>query len=539
MKKVLVILVLCLAFGSAVLSAPNVVIYRYQDKGFIRDDTKWSAGKKTALLVHGFPIFSQGKCRDGMVGLATHLSRARKVDGVNLPSYDAIYAVEYPTKYHILDTAAVLADIVNARYPSETKIDVFAHSMGGLVTRTAIEYPDVLLGTKNISNRVGHLVTMSTPHDGISSPVVDIFKEAFGELPVEIGDMDSKGLFMNMLNFTSSKKPQVSCDYYSIIGARSYRPKKYSEDKTGPFVTILMKMQDINHSVHDGLIDAASASYDLKEVCHGFKKTQLDLNHDYIKNHSEVFSAIDRWMIDDKWFGTALAKTESQPKVVSSSQGPQILLGKSRAEIEKIFGTTCLMLNTANTTYYSVPLDTTGDSYAYGSRPTKFYSTSINFYAYGKKWSKEWPKKPLNQVHSASITYENAMYDEQKQFYLKPDEVVPAQILNQPPSGIYRTPVPNTIAVVWFIAGKTYLMVLCDIPSCPLYTTKLVNGTKRYYANQNTHNVHAGYVSYFAYVDKIIKMMKGGSAYSDNVATYIITIDDYMFLFYWLETFSK
>lgn len=536
-KLTLSLAILCLTLTSVCLSAPSVTIYRYQGDGFTRDDTKWLAGKKTALLIHGFPMFGQGERRQDMIELAAHLSVSRRVDDIMIPGYDAVYAVEYPSKYHILDTASVLSDIVSLKcsnWPKNTKIDVFAHSMGGLVARTAIEYPEVLLGTKNASNRVRYLVTMGTPHNGVSSPVADIFKEAFGQLPIEVGDMSPKGLFMNMLNFRSSKKPQVSCDYYSIVGARSYRPKVLWSSSIGPLAVIAKKVSDISYPVHDGLISADSAGYDLKEVCHAFKKAQLDLNHEYIRSHPEVFSTIDRWMIDDRWFD--MAESKKKPET-SAGLGPQILLGKSRDEIEKMFGTTYLMLNTFNYSYYRVDVNRSNGGYTYGSEPAKYYVTNINFFSRGQM---DHVTKRLNRVHSVSIMYLYDMYDPQKRFYLRPEQIVPSSILNHKYHSVYRgATTKNTIAVLWFIDNKTYLMVLCDLPSRPLYSTKTVNGVKKYYANQNTYDFRKAYIWYFAYIDAKIKLRtENGVSDRDDISQHI-PIDGAMCPFYNIHPFSK
>ena len=513
MKRMLVTLVLCLAFGSAVLSAPNVVVYRYQGKGFVSDNAKWPVGKKTALLLHGFSIFSKGKCRDDMVGLAGHLSVSRRVGGVTIPSYDEIYAVEYPPKYHILDTASVLSSIVNSKcsaWPKDQKIDVFAHSMGGLVARTAIEYPEVLLGTKNISNRVGHLVTMGTPHNGISSPVVDIFKEAFGELPVEVGDMDPQGLFMNMLNFTSSKKPQVSCDYYSIVGARSYRPKKYLDGKTGVLAMIAKKIQDLSYPVHDGLIDVTSAGFDLTEVCHAFKKAQLDLNHDYINNHPEVFSTIDRWMIEDKWFSVTESAKQPETTVGNlSGLAPQILLGKSRAEIEKILGDTVLYWEIVHKVFAHRGLARLGPGYYYPYLPSEKYNTFVSFIAENEPFN---PRHQYNQTRMVSISFWPGI--EAVSEALDPDQIVPAEVLNAKPFGVYRMTHKNTIAVVWYLNKRTFLLILSDVPSRPLYTTVQVNSRlNKYYKNKNTTDFHHGRVYHFAYADKVVKLERFSPTY--------------------------
>lgn len=527
MKKLSLILVtLFVLFATTAMAASNVTIYRYQAKDiktlpanlimgstktidpWVQDGAKWPVGKKIALLLHGYPIFSDGKCRDGLIGLAAHLSVARNVGNVALPAYDNIYTVEYPLKQHVLETAAQLADIVNSRCPSGSKIDIFAHSMGGLVARTAIEYPEVLLGTKKISDRVSHLVLMGTPSNGIGSPEIDIFKQVMDPLPPEIADMDSGCMFMVMLNFTSEKKPKVSCDYYSIVGARSYRPEKYTKGKTGLFATVLKKLQDQISPVHDGLIDATSAGYDLSSVCRSFKKVQLDLNHDYIKMHPEVYTAIDNWMIEDKWFGTTSESTEnSQPKPTQSkSKGgflgrlsdqlkkiklprisgiklPDILSptpGQAKVETSKQSDTAEEDVVTSGTGYLRLigldfngvisriglqPDQTWGNSggvvstvvlgWNFQNKPLPGYNIYVHFDHYRNRGSTE----TLKIVHFVNTV------NQKLDMAVPPQKIVPADVLSSKPQMIFwlnDAYQSNDIAVVWLKDGYTYCLGLGD-----------------------------------------------------------------------------
>lgn len=589
-KAVLISVVLCLVFASAVLSAPNIAIYRYEGKDlrdvsdiiavdsltidpWVRDDAKWPAGKKIALLIHGFPMFSQGKCRNGLIALAAHLSHDRKVDDVVVPSYGAIYIAEYPTDYNIVETAAIFANVVNDRCSSlskDAKIDVFAHSMGGLIARTAIEYPEVLLGTKNISNHVGHLVTMGTPHHGLGAAEIEIFKEALGQLPAEIGDMDTDGQFLNMLNFTSSKKPQVSCDYYSIVGARSYRPKKYSKDKTGPFATILMKIQDINHPVHDGLIDATSAGYDLTEVCHAFKKAQLDLNHDYIKSHQEVFDIIDHWMVDDNWFGAASEKKDDKP-ASKSAQKPKDFLGRilSKIKLPKIPNIKLPeILNpesgkaeaktgglvrqngpekdivTSGTGYLGlIGLDFNGViarmgrqpdgtwennggivstvvlGWLYENKPLPGYLLVMHFDHYDNLGCNE----TLKIIHTVCIIYQDI-----KQA-VPPQKIVSADVLDSKPQMILLNG-PNSITIVWFIDGMTYALGVTDTNRKLFENKKAINSkgilTNKCFLTAAGKNFRScNRTEFFVCVDREIEIFppRGSMRYYDDNRGFIST----------------
>lgn len=71
-----------------------------------------------------------------------------------------VYAIDYPSGRPVEDIGAALADLVNRQVPPGHKLSIVAHSMGGLVSRSAIEQ-------YGIAQRVDKLITLGTPHDGI------------------------------------------------------------------------------------------------------------------------------------------------------------------------------------------------------------------------------------------------------------------------------------------------------------------------------------------------------------------------------------
>lgn len=590
MKRMLAILVLCLTFGSAVLSAPNIVIYRYEGKDlrdvpditavdsltidpWVRDNAKWPAGQKIALLVHGFSMFSQGKCRNGLIGLAAHLSHDRKVDDAVVPSYGAIYIAEYPVDYNIIETATGLAIIVNDRcslLPKETKIDVFAHSMGGLVARAAVEYPEVSLGTKTMVSRVAHLVTMGTPHHGFGLLESKIFKEVLDKLPVEISDMDSTGQFIKILNSTSAEKPKVPCDYYSIIGARSYRPEKYLSNKIGPFATIIKKLADKNIPVHDGLINANSAGYDLSEFCRAFKKTPLDLNHDYIKSHPEVFEVIDHWMVDDGWFGATSAKQDDKP-ASKLAQKPKDFLGGilSKIKLPKIPkinlpdilnpGSGKAKAKSGGSSRQNGPekdIVTSGTGYlrllgldyngvisrlgkqpdntwennggvvstvvlgwCYKNQPLHGYILSMHFDHYENLGSNE----TLKIIHTV-----NAICQDMK-LAVPPRKIVSANVLDSKPQMILLNG-QNSITIVWFMDGMTYALGLTDTDRKLIENRESVNSkgilTNKCFLTAAGKNFRScNRTEFFVCVDREIEIFppRGSMRYYDDNRGFIST----------------
>ncbi|MEK6890807.1 MAG: alpha/beta fold hydrolase [Nanoarchaeota archaeon] len=111
------------------------------------------------------------------------------------------------TKTENIDTYAIrLKDIIEEIKvkTNRPKINIVAHSMGGLVARRYIQ----LFGTGNVDN----LILIVTPNKGIEGDV-SRYCALFGE-KLECADMDSNSLFMNKLNREGLPDIKV----YNIVG---------------------------------------------------------------------------------------------------------------------------------------------------------------------------------------------------------------------------------------------------------------------------------------------------------------------------------
>ncbi|MEI1278385.1 alpha/beta fold hydrolase [Leptospira venezuelensis] len=77
-----------------------------------------------------------------------------------------IYVFTYRTSDHIEINGRRFIDSLNAAFNSSDKVVIVAHSMGGLVSRAAIQHPN------NTQNVIDHIVSLGTPYYGspYSSP---------------------------------------------------------------------------------------------------------------------------------------------------------------------------------------------------------------------------------------------------------------------------------------------------------------------------------------------------------------------------------
>ncbi|MBI2647719.1 alpha/beta fold hydrolase [Candidatus Woesearchaeota archaeon] len=114
-----------------------------------------------------------------------------------------------PTKSENIDTYAIrlkdLIDIVRER-TNKTKVNIIAHSMGGLVARRYLQ----IFGDAHIDK----LIMIATPNKGISGPISSYCK-IIGESR-ECIDMHENSLFLNKLNDPLKQPKNVKL--YNIIG---------------------------------------------------------------------------------------------------------------------------------------------------------------------------------------------------------------------------------------------------------------------------------------------------------------------------------
>jgi len=104
-------------------------------------------GKRVAILVHGIR-----NDIDALSQLAKLLSE--------LCIYDEIWGMNYDWTKHIQDNGIELANFISAHATDTTRIDIYGHSMGGLVARYALE-------KMGASRYVERLYTFGTPHLGV------------------------------------------------------------------------------------------------------------------------------------------------------------------------------------------------------------------------------------------------------------------------------------------------------------------------------------------------------------------------------------
>lgn len=158
------------------------------------------------VLAHGFLGFDEIE-----VGSRKHLY-FRGI-GTHLEALGArVYSPRVPPASSIADRAKRLADLIRAL--PEERVNIVAHSMGGLDARYAISQ----LG---LAPRVASLTTIGTPHAG--TPLADAGHALFGKITrllrriVDLsafGDLTTQG----MMKFNAAVPDMAGVAYASVVG---------------------------------------------------------------------------------------------------------------------------------------------------------------------------------------------------------------------------------------------------------------------------------------------------------------------------------
>lgn len=119
----------------------------------------------------------------------------------------------------ITTVAKALANRIYTSYTSQgKKVDVVAHSMGGLVIRSALYH--VNKGTSGFPSRlyVEDVVTLGTPHDGANKTQINLCKARFPIAHKQCSQMHPDSTFLRSLPETPSRS-QMGTDWTAMSSA--------------------------------------------------------------------------------------------------------------------------------------------------------------------------------------------------------------------------------------------------------------------------------------------------------------------------------
>lgn len=183
--------------------------FRWNENKWEGGTPEWG-GKRIAILIHGI--------RNDIKNLN---DLAKKLKSY----YDEIWGFNYDWRNHISANGAELAKEIRTHATNTTRIDIYGHSMGGLVARYALE-------KGNVSAYVERLYTMGTPHLGvpINDPtdmpgdgwwvVLDDIIAWLADLTTDgVLDLLEKSEFLSNLNDNSREAQNT---VYIVFGGKKY-----------------------------------------------------------------------------------------------------------------------------------------------------------------------------------------------------------------------------------------------------------------------------------------------------------------------------
>lgn len=201
---------LFLQITSVLLSQPSGGLWVYESGTFRQPQPGETMDQEcTAVLVHGI-----NDNRQDLLPLAQFLLRSDIAPGDN-PAYDEVWVYQYNWLAGIDGSGADFANDVKA-VAGTGKIDVWGHSMGGLVARWAIE-------KEELGDEVGRLYTLGTPHEGFPFERVASFLAYLLNVPLTDGleDLLSNSEFMDSVNAGQSPYA-ATAKYFTLCGDEWY-----------------------------------------------------------------------------------------------------------------------------------------------------------------------------------------------------------------------------------------------------------------------------------------------------------------------------
>lgn len=239
-----------------------------------------------AVVVHGM----SNDVTD-MTDLARFLARDIN-EYTNYNVYDEVWGYEYNWKAHINESGDAFAAAILAKLSTGSKVDIYAHSMGGLVSRWAIE-------KRGVGAYVHYLLTLDTPHEGVPLNVVQLYVNVLAKLE----GLDAKGSlpgvedlvapafdtnsnsFLHQLNDQESPY-KSSVDYFTTAGTEYQRYL----GNTGSVIEELYNPWPFGHVIdHDGIVPVYSAnSFSLQNKSSSWNNVQFSHRLVMPLTHNEV-----------------------------------------------------------------------------------------------------------------------------------------------------------------------------------------------------------------------------------------------------------
>jgi hypothetical protein len=252
-------------------------------------------GKRVALCVHGLAT-----TLEDLNALASYLATYTR-PGESQPYYDVIIGFEYTSNVPLAEIGAAMAGRVAGSIGGVAALDVYAHSMGTVVSRYAIEIGGTSPRLGPLSGG-GHYVSLGGPHVGIPfgnisalQTLLTIFgfsaKPCILDLLTDGEGGDPETSFLSTLNPGTDGPDRATAAYYSL-SADDYAAER---PPVGHIVNYLYELSvPPDGVVNDGLV----AEYSSQSPVLGLQSASwkpgptFGVSHHALVTSTEVFEAI-------------------------------------------------------------------------------------------------------------------------------------------------------------------------------------------------------------------------------------------------------
>jgi pimeloyl-ACP methyl ester carboxylesterase len=269
----------------------------------------WNDGKRRCLVLHGIR-----NNLANMHGLADHLAQVR-ANGRAL--YAEVWGAEYEWCAGIRENAALLSRALSDRRIGDNapKLDIYGHSMGGLVARWCVEKEGQAINTSRV-------FLLGTPSFGVpvNQRIADLFFTVVGcsdQGPVDLIRVTGENNFQQTLNDGSLASYRDRMLYFTVAGTN---PVYFTP--AGKLVSFVYTGAD---NEHDGIVPVISAHYEaIGKLSRAWAERHdkdsdnpdssysitINRNHSDLRSADETLRAIDTWVARtqdavEAWEGTA------------------------------------------------------------------------------------------------------------------------------------------------------------------------------------------------------------------------------------------
>jgi pimeloyl-ACP methyl ester carboxylesterase len=207
----------------------------------------------TAVVLHG--IFND---KDDMRDLARYLATPGIAPG-GTDAYESVWVYDYNYAAPIEDSGVRFASDLRGVL-GRGRVDIFGHSMGGLVARWALEQ-------EGLGSTIQRLITLGTPHDGVPLQVLQyiLYRTHVAQFGPGINDLVSKVQenplslsFLKRLNDGDS--PFKSTAQYFTLGGSDYASYRLGNVDIGALINWFYNIGNPGSAIlNDGIVAEYSA----------------------------------------------------------------------------------------------------------------------------------------------------------------------------------------------------------------------------------------------------------------------------------------